>query len=239
MSTKPFKFKQFTIRQDKCAMKIGTDAVLLGAWVRLDSSYSVLDIGAGTGIIALQIAQRSFAETIDALEIDADAFEQAVENFETSDWSDRLFCYHASLQEFSDEIDEEYDLIVSNPPFYTSTYKKGELEEKRAIARHSESLPYAILLNSTAKLLSKEGSCAFIIPYKEEDDFLKMALKNKLFPNRITRVKGAEKSPIKRSLLQLSFREKEIEIDELIIEISRHKYTQAYINLTQDFYLKM
>ena len=117
--------------------------------------------------------------------------------------------------------------------------KKGELEEKRAIARHSESLPYAILLDSTAKLLSKEGSCAFVIPYKEEDNFLKMALKNKLFPNRITRVKGTEKSPIKRSLLQLSFRKTAIEVDELIIEISRHKYTQAYISLTQDFYLKM
>ena len=100
MSIKPFKFKQFTVKQDKCAMKIGTDAVLLGAWIQLNSPYSVLDIGTGTGIIALQMAQRSFAETIDALEIDADAFEQAVDNFELSDWSDRLFCYHASLQEF-------------------------------------------------------------------------------------------------------------------------------------------
>lgn len=239
MSAKPFKFKQFTVSQDKCAMKIGTDAVLLGAWTQLNSPYSVLDIGAGTGIIALQIAQRSDAETIDALEIEAAAFEQAVENFETSDWSDRLFCYHASLQDFVDEIEEKYDLIVSNPPFYTSTYKEGSIEGQRAMARHSESLPYNVLLDSTSKLLSKEGSCAFIIPHEEEENFIKIASENKLFPFRITHVRGTENSQIKRSLLQFSFVEKEIEIDELIVEISRHVYTQEYIKLTQDFYLKM
>lgn len=239
MSTKPFKFKQFTIHQDRCAMKIGTDAVLLGAWTRLDSPYSVLDIGTGTGVIALQIAQRSFAETIDILEIDADAFEQAVENFEASDWSDRLFCYHASLQEFVEEIDDKYDLIISNPPFYTTTYKERSIEEKRAMARHSESLPYTILLKSTAKLLSEKGSCSFIIPYQEEENFLKIASENILFPFRITRVRGTKNTPIKRSLMQFSFQKKEIEIDELIIEILRHKYTQEYINMTQDFYLKM
>ncbi|PHR71651.1 MAG: tRNA (adenine-N(6)-)-methyltransferase [Lutibacter sp.] len=220
-------------------MKIGTDAVLLGSWTQLNSPYSVLDIGTGTGIIALQIAQRSFAENIDAIEIEANAFEQAVENFEASDWSDRLFCYHASLQDFVDEIDDKYDLIVSNPPFYTSTYKKEEIEAKRAMARHSESLPYGFLLNSTEKMLSENGSCAFIIPFEEEEQFLKKASENKLFPFRISRVRGTEKSIIKRSLLQLSFKEIIIEIDELIIEIERHKYTQEYINLTQDFYLKM
>lgn len=239
MSTKPFKFKQFIVAQDKCAMKIGTDGVLLGAWVKLDFPNSILDIGTGTGIIALQMAQRSGAEIIDALEIDADAFEQAVENFEQSDWSDRLFCYHASLQEFVDEIDEKYDLIISNPPFYTSTYKKGVIEGSRAIARHSENLPYNELLESTAKLLSVNGSCAFVIPFSEEENFLKIASEKKLFPNRIMRVKGTEKSLIKRSLLQLSFQKKEIEIDKLVVEISRHKYTQEYINLLQDFYLKM
>lgn len=236
---KPFKFKQFTVAQDKCAMKIGTDAVLLGAWTKLDSPNSILDIGTGTGIIALQMAQRSFAETIDAIEIEADAFEQAVENFEASDWSDRLFCYHASLKEFNDEIDEKYDLIISNPPFYTSTYKKDKVEGKRAMARHSESLPYDFLLHASSKLLSEDGSCAFIIPFEEEEEFLKKAFVKKLIPFRITRVKGTEKSLIKRSLLQLSFKETTIEIDELIIEIERHRYTQAYINLTQNFYLKM
>lgn len=238
MSNKPFQFKEFTIQQDKTAMKVGTDGVLLGAWAQLKPEcFSVLDIGAGTGLIALMLAQKSNAEVIDAIELNDEAYEQTVENFEQSDWGDRLFCYHASLQEFVDEIDDEYDLIISNPPFYTSTYK--EISEERAMARHTESLTYEDLLAGTSKLLSEIGSCAFIIPFSEEENFLKIASENKLFPNRITRVKGTESSVIKRSLLQLSFQENEIETNELVIEIERHKYTQDYIDLVQDYYLKM
>ncbi len=239
MMNDSFEFKQFIINQDKCAMKIGTDGVLLGAWANSKEAFSILDIGTGTGVIALQLAQRTYAELIDALEIDADTFEQAVENFEQSDWGDRLFCYHASLQEFVDEIDEKYDFIISNPPFFNSTYKEGEISDKRVLARHSESLSYKELLSSTSKLLSKIGECAFIIPFDEEDIFLRIAEGLGLFPNRITRVKGTANSPTKRSLLQLSFNKTELETLELIIEIERHVYTQDYINLVKDFYLKM
>lgn len=238
MSNKPFKFKQFTIQQEKTAMKVGTDGVLLGAWVQINpEAFSILDIGAGTGLIALMIAQRSNAELIDAIELNDDAYEQTVANFEQSNWGDRLFCYHASLQEFTDEIEESYDLIVSNPPFYTSTYK--ELNEDRAMARHTESLTYNELLNGVSKLLSENGSCAFIIPYNEEENFIELATNYNLFPNRITRVRGTKGTPIKRSLLQFSFSEKLIEESELIIEIERHIYTEDYKILVQDFYLKM
>ena len=124
MNKQPFQFKQFKVNQDRCAMKVGTDGVLLGAWVDINTNTkSILDIGTGTGIIALMAAQRSNVQTIDALEIDDEAYEQAVDNFENSDWGDRLFCYHASFQEFVSEIDEQYDLLISNPPFcllYTS-----------------------------------------------------------------------------------------------------------------------
>ncbi len=235
---KPFQFKQFTILQDKTAMKVGTDGVLLGAWVNLDfSPNSILDIGAGTGLIALMMAQRSDAETIDAIELNDAAYEQTVENFENSDWADRLFCYHASLQEFVAEIEEKYDFIISNPPFYTSTYK--ELSEARAMARHSESLSYTDLLESTSKLLSEKGNCAFIIPFEEEENFLKIASANKLYPNRITRVKGAINTSVKRSLLQFSFVKTETASEELILEISRHNYSEEYKNLVRDFYLKL
>ncbi len=238
MINKPFQFKQFTIQQDKTAMKVGTDGVLLGAWVTIsDATFSVLDIGAGTGLIALMLAQRSNAELIDAIELSDSAYEQSVENFESSDWGDRLFCYHASLQEFTDEIEDSYDLIISNPPFYTSTYK--ELPKERAMARHTESLSYSELLESTAKLLSENGSCAFIIPFEEVTNFISLAKENKLFLNRITNVKGTGNSVIKRSLVQFSFFEKPIEKTELVIEIERHKYTSEYIELTKDFYLKM
>ncbi|PCH72338.1 MAG: tRNA (adenine-N(6)-)-methyltransferase [Flavobacteriaceae bacterium] len=235
---KPFQFKEFSVAQDKTAMKIGTDAVLLGAWARIaDSVSSILDIGAGTGVIALQMAQRSDAELIDAVEIEPNAYEQCVSNFEQSDWGDRLFCYHAALEEVVEEIEEPYDLIVSNPPFYTSTYK--ELEAERAMARHTDSLSFEELLKGCSEMLSDNGECAFIIPFEHESCFLDIAKKYDLFPNRITRVKGTEESLIKRSMLQLSFTKAVVEMSNLTIEIERHVYTTDYIELVAPFYLKM
>ena len=247
MSSNTFHFKQFTINQDQCAMKIGTDAVLLGAWANLEHHpNSVLDIGAGTGVIALMLAQRSNEETIDAIEIDENAYEQCVGNFENSPWSGRLFCYHASLEEFTDEIDYKYDLIISNPPFYSPTLAspslpKGEniMSNSRKIARFYDALPFEHLVESVSKLLSDEGKFSVIIPFKEEENFIELASNINLFPNRITRVKGSPTSEIKRSLMEFSFNKNDLKINELIIEVERHQYTQDYINLTKDFYLKM
>jgi tRNA1Val (adenine37-N6)-methyltransferase len=233
-----FKFKQFNIQQDKCAMKIGTDGVLLGAWVNIDKDVnSILDVGSGTGLIALQMAQRSSAETIDAIEIEPNAFEQTVDNFETSDWNDRLFCYHSSFQAFADAIEDKYDLIISNPPYFNSGLQPNDT--KRNLARHTSRLTYKTLLQNTSKLLSEKGSCAFIVPFLEEQNFLDIASKNNLYPQRITRVKGAESTPLKRSLLQLSFKKTPVKTDTLVIEITRHNYTEAYKNLVKDFYLKL
>lgn len=233
-----FQFKQFTIQQDKCAMKVGTDGVLLGAWAPLNNNpYSILDIGAGTGLIALMLAQRSNAQQVDAIEIDDDAYEQAVDNFENSPWGDRLFCYHAGLDEFMDEPEDEYDLIVSNPPFYTDGFFSGD--EQRDKARFTESLPFEDLLEASALLLSEEGILAVIIPFKEEEHFITLAKQEELFPFKITRVKGTPATDIKRSLIAFSRREQKTAIDGLVIETSRHQYTDEYIELTKDFYLKM
>lgn len=233
-----FKFKEFSVEQDRCAMKIGTDGVLLGAWASINHHpFSVLDIGSGTGVIALMLAQRSLAEVIDALEIDDDAYEQSVSNFENSPWGDRLFCYHASLQEFAEEIDDTYDLIVSNPPFYSDDYKSNNAQ--RDLARFEDAMPFHHLLESVSTLLSETGKFVVIIPFKEEKNFILLAATFNLYPNQILRIKGTPNTSIKRSLLEFSFLEKDIKTSELIIETERHQYTQDYVNLTQDFYLKM
>ncbi len=233
-----FCFKKFKIDQERCAMKIGTDGVLLGAWTTLEHEpESIMDIGAGTGIISLMLAQRSDAPTIDAIEIDADAYEQCVDNFEASPWGDRLYCYHAGLDEFVDEVEDSYDLIVSNPPFYREVVSSGDVS--RDMARQSDSLPFSELLKGVSKLLSANGIFSTILPFKEERRFVELAIALELFPNRITRVKGNKKASFKRSLLQFSSIEKKVNTSELIIEEERHVYTEDYIQLTKDFYLKM
>ena len=235
-----FQFKKFSVKQDKCAMKVGTDGVLLGAWTPLTNNpYNILDIGSGTGLISLMLAQRCFSEQIDAIEIDDEAYEQCVENFENSNWGDRLFCYHASFQEFVQEMYEEeaYDLIVSNPPFYTSQYKSDN--EQRDLARFEDALPFDHLLHGSSLLLSENGIFSTIIPFQEEENFVQKAAHFNLFPFKLTRVKGTPASEIKRSLIAFSKNQNTCEITELIIENSRHNYTEAYIELTQEFYLKM
>nr|WP_315170858.1 methyltransferase [uncultured Flavobacterium sp.] len=234
-----FQFKSFFVEQDRCAMKIGTDGVLLGAWAPIDNHpFSILDIGTGTGIIALMLAQRSAAQQIDALEIDEAAYEQATDNFENSPWNDRLFCFHAGLDEFIEEPEDEYDLIVSNPPFYSEDYKTEN--ESRDLARFQDAMPFEQLLEAADLLLSENGIFAVIIPFKEEENFIALAKEFELYPLKITRVKGTPTTEIKRSLLAFSRNETtDLAIDELVIETARHVYTPEYITLTKDFYLKM
>ena len=234
-----FSFKKFIVEQDRTAMKIGTDGVLLGAWTPIPNMPKViLDIGTGTGIIALMLAQRSSTKQIDAIEIDQKAYEQAIDNFENSHWSERLFCYNATLDEFVEKHEDEYDLIVCNPPFYSEDYKSNN--KQRDLARFQEAMPFESLVEAVAMLLSENGLFSVVIPFKEEQKFLNLAKKQELFPLKITRVRGTPLSETKRSLLafgrnqNLNFHQ-----DELIIETDRHNYTQEYIALTKDFYLKM
>jgi tRNA1Val (adenine37-N6)-methyltransferase len=219
-------------------MKVGTDGVILGAWCPIDNNpFSILDIGAGTGILSLMLAQRSNAFQIDAIEIDEDAYEQCVENFESSPWGDKLFCFHAGLDEFVEEPEDEYDLIISNPPFYTEDYKTEN--EQRDLARFSDALPFEDLVKAANLLLTENGIFAVIIPFKEEEKFIALAKDFELHPFKITRVKGTPTTEIKRSLLAFSKTQKQTLVDELIIETARHQYTEDYIALTNDFYLKM
>ena len=235
---KLFQFKQFTIEQDQCAMKVGTDGILLGAWASIDKEpISILDIGAGTGVIALMLAQRSHADLIDAIEIDENAYEQCVDNFENSPWGDRVFCYHASLEEFVTEIADKYDLIVSNPPFYTSQNKSDN--SQRNLARFEDALPFHHLLGSVSQLLSSDGTFCVVIPYSEKKKFISLAEEFKLHASKVLDVKGNPISEFKRSLLEFRFQKKTTQVEELIIEKERHMCTQEFIALTKEFYLKL
>ena len=222
-------------------MKIGTDGVLLGAWCSLkDNTNKILDIGSGTGVISLMLAQRFNNTTIDSVEIEKNAYEQSVENFERSVWADRLFCFHSTFQDFAKERKEDgetYDLIISNPPFYTDNVKNNNRARNKA--RSTSFLSFVELISGVSKILSNQGEFTTIIPFKEEVKFIEISKQNKLFLNKICRVKGNNNSDIKRSLLTFSFYKKQLDENNLIIETSRHLYTDEYINLTKNFYIKM
>ena len=244
MSQQPFQFKKFKVHQDLCAMKIGTDGVLLGAWSSIEHEpQSILDIGAGTGVIALQLAQRSSANTIDAIEIDDHAHQQCTHNFEYSDWADRLFCYHGSVQEFASEMEHKYDLIVSNPPFFKAPKsidaQTQNTSQERAVARFTDTLPFTHLVVCAAHLLRQNGVFCTILPQTEVASFIEIAAQNKLFISKICTIRGTKKSKIKRCMLAFSTHQSKPKTQELTIEISRHNYTQEYKNLVRDFYVKM
>lgn len=215
-------------------MKVGTDGVLLGAWANSENPQKILDIGTGTGLILLMLAQRFPEAKSTGIEIDENAFEEAKFNVSESIFKERCEVVHSSLQEFNSE--EKFDLILSNPPFFELTHKENSSRNK---ARQQSDLTFQELIFHSEKLLSKNGKFAVIIPFESETYFVELAFELNLFPQKITRVKGNKNADFKRSLLCFSRTNSKPEKDELTIEISRNVYTENYISLTRDFYLKM
>lgn len=219
-------------------MKVGTDGVLLGAWAPADGNPgAILDIGAGTGLVALMLAQRCPTAQVDAVEIEAAAFEQCTENFEASPWPDRLFCYHASLEAFAAEFGPDYDLVVSNPPFHAETVGSAKADRERA--RRQSSLPYGVLLECVSKLMAPGGRFCAIIPFKDEAAFCAEGVQYGLLPVRITRVRGTPGSETKRSLVCLGSTPTDFRPAGLTIADETGRYTPQYVALTRDFYLNM
>lgn len=239
MPQNTFAFKKFTIVQDKCAMKIGTDAVLLGSWVKTYGTRSVLDIGTGTGVIALMIAQKCGAE-IDAIEIDTDSAEEAKYNVSQSPWNERVHVQNISLQDFVKIHDGKYDLIVSNPPYFVDSLLSTGAG--RTAARHTIHLTFEELISCTVKLLSKEGKFYVILPVKEGEQFVEIALKHGLHLRRLMRVRSSPGKADKRWLMQFGFTKKDQISDSALVMESdpqvRHSYTEEYKELTREYYLQ-
>jgi len=217
-------------------MKVGTDGVLLGAWVNV-SGDNILDIGTGTGLISLMMAQRNEKAVIDAIDIDSDAVSQAKDNIENSPFGNRINSWNASLQEFSSKAEKRYDVIVSNPPFFVQSLKSPNKE--RSLARHTDSLPVADLIGLSASLLSQAGRISFIYPFDYKEELIKLAEQYKLSVSRITNVFPTPDSVPKRILIELSKEEVTPIENDLIIEKARHVYSDGFTALLKDFYLKM
>ncbi len=235
MPQEQFEFKQFKINQDKCAMKVGTDAVLLGSWVDADKSKLILDVGTGTGIIALMLAQKSDAQ-IHAIDIDEAAYLQALENVNKCPWKNRITVFHQAFQDFALAHQTAYDLIISNPPYFIDSSKANA--ESRTAARHTDSLAFEDLLTGVVKLLAKNGKFCVILPSKEAEIFRDLAKEKKLHVDKILRIKTRADKSEKRLLMQFEFNPTTFSESTLIIEQEeRHQYTDEYKQLTKDYYL--
>lgn len=236
--TNPFHFKQFTIQQDRCAMKVGTDGALLGAWANVDEVNSVLDIGTGTGLLALMIAQRAPQAAIHAIEINEAAFFQARDNFQASPWKDRLTISHESLQAFiTKKALPKFDLILCNPPYFD--HASPAKTTARTNARHSDSLPLETLIRSIKKLLLPNGNACLVLPYDKEIELTKELEKQALHYQEICNIKSKKNKPYKRILT--SFGPTKIETiikTELIIhEDQTNDYSDDFVRLLKEFYL--
>lgn len=248
MSSGNFRFKQFTVWHDRCAMKVGTDGVLLGAWCPLPISKAsnipypkILDIGTGSGLIALMLAQRLSSEhcpySIDAIDIDADAVAQAADNFALSPWADTLHVHNSTLQDWQSSLASNYDLIVSNPPYFQDSLKNPNAQ--RATARHTDTLSYAELVAHAARLLHEDGMLALVLPIEAEQEILALASEYGLCPTHITHVHSKPGKPAKRLLVAFQHKKcrEDVPIDIFYIESEHAPRSDEYQALTREFYL--
>lgn len=229
-----FAFKQFTVYHDRCAMKVGTDGVLLGAWTDVTSARRILDIGTGTGLIALMLAQRCEAY-IKAVDIDSDAVAQALENVAASPWKNRIEVEEQDVCRYvSDTL---FDVIVSNPPYFDRALKCPDAQ--RSKARHTDCLDFDGLISAVVRLLHPKGSFSVVIPTDGMMQFQAVAGRNGLYLSRRTWVHTKPGADPKRVLLAFRFSAGPCVCDHLTIELTRHVYSREYTALTKDFYLKM
>jgi len=230
-----FTFKQFTIRQDQTAMKTGTDGVLLGAWCDVEGATKILDIGTGTGLIALMCAQRASKVNIIAIEIDPAACRQAQQNVSESKFKDQISVLNADFRDYCHDNSLKFSHIVSNPPFFTEN--TGSPDQKRQLARQAKSLPFDILIKGVVDLLDDGGRFSVIIPWGETLDFVRLCALQHLHLCRKTAVISREGLAPIRALLSFSNQILPLQQESLTIRDLDGKFTSQYIQLTSDFYL--
>jgi tRNA1Val (adenine37-N6)-methyltransferase len=232
-----FKFKQFTLSQGKSAMKLGTDAVVLGAFVNPKQAKNILDIGTGTGILSLMMAQKSDG-FIQAVEINEIAALEAEFNFKQSNWTEQLSLYKGSIQDYtSSNPAEKFDLIITNPPYFVAGNQFEIEEERRRTARHTNTLSFDELAKIMADLLHEDGTIAMVLPVQEAELFIQIAETYQLFPKEILQVFPKKSKPFNRLVMLFSKQKQNITQQELVIYNEDNSYTNEYYELTKDFYL--
>ena len=229
-----FHFKNFSILQSNAAMKVGTDSMLLGSFINSTNKKCALDVGAGSGVLSLMVAQKNSEIRIDAVEIDKLSMKECALNFEASDWSARLSVYHTDFLEF--KIDQKYDLIFSNPPYYRSTLVSKD--HRKATAKHEGSLPIPVFLKRVSSILTSEGVVWIIIAFMDRRSWENNAEQSGLFVSRETRISGKKNKGPNRIILELKKRKKNLVSDQFVIRNDNGTYTDAYIELTKEFHRK-
>lgn len=235
MKEKVFHFKQFNVANERAPMKVGTDGVLLGAWCTVEEATRVLDVGTGTGLIALMVAQRNVTAAITGIDIDSEAAAEARDNFAASPWADRLMAIHGDFLNLAPSDDKPFDLIVSNPPFFTQDVHSPN--NRRDLARNATSLPFGPLLSHAAALLSPSGRIALITPATARDAIQEAAALASLHVVRLTHVSPIAGKPAKRLLWELSPQRSPLERNDLILYDTVGSPTPSYANLVSAFYL--
>lgn len=228
-----FKFKQFEVDQSGCAMKINTDGVLLAALVETDHPKRILDIGTGTGVLALMLAQRFSVAQVEAIEIDEQAALTAKKNFQNSVFSKQLSVHRIAIEQFS--TPEKFDLIISNPPFFVNDLKN--VEEKKGIARHASKQFFDDLIAKVNSILAEDGCFWFILPVKQADLLIENAKQLRMYPTKIIHVHSDISKPAFRYVVNLNKNEAETVIEHFYIYEREKKYTEAYEVLLRDFFL--
>lgn len=213
-------------------MKVGTDAVLLGAWTNVSGIDAILDIGAGSGIIALMLAQRNQKALIDAVEVDDESFLQCEDNFNASPWQERMGVFHEDIKQFTTGI--KYSLVVSNPPFFSNSLLSGD--ERKDAARHTVNLSPAELIACSVKLLAEKGKMDFVLPADKEKEIKNEAAKYGFYTERICHVRYNPEKPVKRILIEFSKDAGKAMEEELCIRDNNEQFTPEYVKLTKEFY---